>query len=946
MTYRAVPFVLPLLALLAWAAPAAAQIPGLPRPRPGGQPVRPQERPAPRGEARDTTPGRSAPDAQGDTLVDRLLRLQGYTPVEYKADSAEFRGEERTLRLRGNPQVSREGQTITSRDSIVYRERTEFVAAYGDPEATGEGEPIVGDVMYYYLNSRRGTVLGARTKVTDNATWFVEGDVTQERGERIYAANSTFTSDDREDPAYHFRADKIMIIRNRILVGRPAYLYFKNVPVMALPFIVQDLEQGRRSGFLIPQFEINDIIRTRSSGNERGTGREISNIGYYWAINQYLGLEVAGRWRSGSYSAVRGGLGFNWRRRFLGGSVSFENFWQNDGPTRFNLNGNARWDPNERTNLQTSLDFATSSEFERNRETDPFRQSQDISSTFALTRRLDWGNLTFNAERRQSLSNDDVTMSPRFSLSVNPITLFPSASRETARFYNDVVLNVSLNGSQSTVTPGEFERRRLQPTETADVGAQAGLTIGNLGISTNATFQRQAREFLSPIDSARAEVGVPRERLNAISGARTDRFRTSIGASYQQTLIASTRISPSISFDREFIRVDSLVGDRTLPDSTTGAFGTYVAGPPRLNVGATLNTDIYGFFPGFANYSAVRHHVKPTLTWTYSPAVEERDSARARIQRQVFGRFAGSTTNRVQLSLDQTFEAKLRDPEPVRAAPGDSALSQGNAATPTEPRKVTLLSINTSALSYSFEDLDSLGTRFQQEEISNSIRSDLLGGVNFSVTHDLFDDRIERLESGRTVVRRGSFSPFLTSFNTSLTLGANSALFRWLGFSRATEEDRRPERGQTPDSAGVVPGTPQGGATFTGNNQQAGAGPWSLSLNYSLSRQRRSAGDTIPGFFDPGNQEISGGLSFFPTRNWAVNWRTGYSLTDGKFHTHVINLKRDLYRWQANFDYIVAPNGNTSFSFSVHLIDLPDLKADYNERNLGTDRPETDRRNR
>ena len=39
-------------------------------------------------------------------------------------------------------------------------------------------------------------------------------------------------------------------------------------------------------------------------------------------------------------------------------------------------------------------------------------------------------------------------------------------------------------------------------------------------------------------------------------------------------------------------------------------------------------------------------------------------------------------------------------------------------AQPTEPRKVTLLAINTTVLTYSFEDLDTLGTRFQNEEIS------------------------------------------------------------------------------------------------------------------------------------------------------------------------------------------------------------------------------------
>ena len=71
--------------------------------------------------------------------------------------------------------------------------------------------------------------------------------------------------------------------------------------------------------------------------------------------------------------------------------------------------------------------------------------------------------------------------------------------------------------------------------------------------------------------------------------------------------------------------------------------------------------------------------------------------------------------------------------------------------------------------------------------------------------------------------------------------------------------------------------------------------------------------------------QLGGTLTFQPTKNWAVSWGTDYSITTGEFSTHRINLKRDLYRWQANFDYILAPNGNTAFSFSVHLIDLPDL---------------------
>ena len=69
----------------------------------------------------------------------------------------------------------------------------------------------------------------------------------------------------------------------------------RGVPVFVLPFIMQDLGRGRRSGFLIPEFEINDIVRTSS-----GYNRQITNVGFYWAINEYMGAQLSTTWRSGS----------------------------------------------------------------------------------------------------------------------------------------------------------------------------------------------------------------------------------------------------------------------------------------------------------------------------------------------------------------------------------------------------------------------------------------------------------------------------------------------------------------------------------------------------------------------------------------------------------------------------------------------------------------------
>jgi lipopolysaccharide export system protein LptA len=981
-----------LLALVALAAvPAAAQeIPTSPRQRPSARPPQqgrpPQQRPQQgRPQTRtgtDTIPGDSAarPVVQ-DSVIDQLLRLPGYTPVEYQGDSAEFNNRERTLRLRGDPVVTRAGTRLQATDSIVYRERSDFVEVYGDPQVTGGEQDITGDVMFYDLEARRASVQGARTTITEGATWFVNGNVTsEEEGVRVYATNSTFTSDDREEPAYYFRADRIKVIKNRVLVGRPAYLYFRNVPVFVLPFIVQDLGRGRRSGFLIPEFEINDIVRTdQRGGGTRGTGREISNIGYYWAINDYMGAQAALDWRSQSWVALAVGYQFNVRRRFLSGNASLQRFWREENNRSFNLQGSGAWQPNERTDITTALNYSSNTSFERNRQVDPFRQLSDISSTLSIRRQTDWGNITSGGELRQSIATGDNELRTRLSLSPNTVTLFPVRDGGEERWYNEGSLTIQSDASLNRSSPGEALARRQQSTDEESASVSGGVRFGPIGINGGVRYGRLARGELAAIDSVDAIGETTAAQRAFLPGYGTETLDWNASTGYEFRLIGATRLTPSVSVGQQVVRRDTAFAGGTAPDSIdTGRYGRFVAAPLRTSLSANLQTELFGFFPGVADYSAIRHHLRPGLSYRYSPEVRQTAE-----QDLVFGLQGGREVNEVTLSLDQTFEAKLRTPERpseveragtgnpqgagdavagaqtdstgARLTPGDptlrdtaSADSAGGRGAPQQDRKVTLLSINTSALAYSFVPVDTFGTRFTTPDITNRIRSDLFGGLNFTISHDLFDE--ERGETGGSggLGGRRRFSPFLTGVQTSVSFGANSALFRWLGFSRGEEGERRTERGQTPPEQGSPTLDPPGSQTQTNLPMGFGTssgGPWNVQLNYSLRRTRPERAGT-PVLRVEGNQQLSGSLTFMPTRNWAVSWYTDYSISDSKFGTHVLNFKRDLYRWQANFDFRRAPNGNTSFSFSVHLTDLPDLKADYNRSNLGADRPNQDRPNR
>src|SRR5256886_15576801 len=84
------------------------------------------------------------------------------------------------------------------------------------------------------------------------------------------------------------------------MVGRPAVLYIRDVPIMWLPSIFQDIRAGRRSGILVPRFGLNDLVRPT-----RNYQRHMSGLGYYFVVNDYVDLLVSGDWYAGRYMSLR-----------------------------------------------------------------------------------------------------------------------------------------------------------------------------------------------------------------------------------------------------------------------------------------------------------------------------------------------------------------------------------------------------------------------------------------------------------------------------------------------------------------------------------------------------------------------------------------------------------------------------------------------------------------
>jgi hypothetical protein len=129
---------------------------------------------------------------------------------------------------------------------------------------------------------------------------------------------------------------------------------------------------------------------------------------------------------------------------------------------------------------------------------------------------------------------------------------------------------------------------------------------------------------------------------------------------------------------------------------------------------------------------------------------------------------------------------------------------------------------------------------------------------------------------------------------------------------------------------GQQPYDAQGGRQttfFSANQVSLPSRPFSINLNYTLSRTREIPGRTTP----PSQKNLNFTTGFSPTRFWTVQWNAQYNLTLSRFESQTVALQRDLHDWRAQFNFTRNATGSFAVYFSIFLIDLPDLKFDYNQ---------------
>jgi lipopolysaccharide assembly outer membrane protein LptD (OstA) len=776
------------------------------------------------------------------TLADSSLKYVPFESksqrVEYAAERIQYDAVKKDLVLRKTAQVSYHGSELTG-DAITYHSTNQILDASGSPTLTDKGQKIYGEKMDYDMEGGTGLVTKGNTQYEQG---YYSGEHLAKVGENeMKVWNSYYTTCDLKEPHYHFAAKDMKVYPDDKVFTGPIWLYIGKTPIFALPFLANSISHGRQSGFLRPDIEFGIT----------GHSRFIRGLGYYWATNDYTDFTFVTdfdedvRWRlniSNRYALryrLSGNVNYNYVRDINGTGSE----WTVDAGHNQNLG--------ERFTLNANLRFVSSDQAPQSVNTiDDVNRYIDRSLHSDVSLRKSWKTtaVSASASRVQNLNITDpeavkVQMTaPNLSISI-PSIYFGSNIVDPHGLWDNILKNTRANPSFSA----SYVRTEKQ-FENIDV------LSSNLGASLSSA-QRIGFLTLSPAVGA------------TLVTTKYDQSRQAHDRIVFKTAPADTDTTHVAAFDSS---------------STKNDFS--------WNMGGSTSANFYGtFYPHIGRLRGIRHAVKPSASYAFSPARNDRPRSQS-----------------VGLSLQNALDLKIA----------------GKDTTSTGEENVHKLS-GVVIWSLATQYRPDVPVERAWSTISSGLNFNLLG-LNLSLNHSVDPYTLDVLSTSAT-------SNF--HFGGSHPFGHTQKLqVQELNTVASSDTSRRDRSGS---GIAYTQRDVYGKAGKTPREQLAlkeGRLPWNLNLGLSYSK---SAGGQV-------SSTMRVGWDIQLTDNWSIDYSTIYDVEDRSLNGQNFGITRDLHCWEMSFSRQVlgtGPDAEWQYYFRISLKAHQDLYGESGTRGLGTGLP-------
>jgi lipopolysaccharide assembly outer membrane protein LptD (OstA) len=543
--------------------------------------------------------------------------------VEYDARRIEFRVAESTILLDQEAHLTYQDLELRARQ-VEYDIERQTVEAQGAPVLGDRGEQVKGGLMTYDLPSRVGTIYDAQTNYEKGL--YLGQRIRKVSENELDVMNGTYTTCSETKPHYRFSSRWMKIFLKDKLVAKPVVFYLGDVPLMVLPFWVFPVKSGRRSGFLFPQFGLNN-----------SAGQFIRNAGYYGAPNDYTGFTVAGDYYQAEPSWVLRGDGEYRLLYRLDGSFR-GTYARNESP----LNRSENWDfsadhsqeVTPRTRLVARASFVSSKDYNSSNlygRSLSQRLNRFLTSSLAISHNAEWGSINAVIDRRQDLNADQGLIDAHVAGGDTGASL--------ASLANLVESMPTLSISFPTRAIGSLGLLKRTPL------AKPLRTL-YFGLSSQFISYSERRAFIP--GHALLAANVMRDSITTRRG-----LSNSIAVSDSRKFFGWLNFQPQLRSNVVVFDFDEL-GHKVVP---AGVWSSSV----------TMSTTFYGSFqPRIFGVEGLRHVVSPSASLSYSPKFPGLNYVNsAGLTRNRFRSFSGVGISGFQrsylnFSLDQRLQAKLK----------------------------------------------------------------------------------------------------------------------------------------------------------------------------------------------------------------------------------------------------------------------------------------------
>ena len=852
---------------------------------------------------------------QLDTLAADSVKQQRIgdikTTVHYKSlDSISLNMVTKDVKMFGDASIDYEPISITAQEVTVNWQEN-LMRAEGKVDSTGKkiGTPVFvngaetyeTDEIRYNFKTEKAAITGL---VTTQGEGYIHADQVFKNAEgELFNKTTLYTTCNLANPHYSIKARKVKIIPGKEMISGAFNMIMSGVPLpLGFVFGIFPDQQHRNSGIIFPTY-----------GEETRRGFYLRQAGYYFAINDYINLELTGDIYTKGGWAVRGASTYN---------------------KRYHYRGNIQFDFSKlKTEDERTLDFNEANDFRLSWSQSPTKKGTgrfSVSVNIASSSYNNNNQLLEQADQIRTNLSSNINYSKSFS--GTPISIGLSG-----RF------NQNLKTKLANILLPDFNLnvQNIYPFKRKASSGKAWYEKVVLRYSMNATNKITNKILTAEGDSI---VQLSSETLPLLLRQGSNGFNHKIPLSTSLSLFKHFKINPNLSYqERWYFKKLNYTYDDETKDVVTDTIKGFNS-LRSFQAGVGFSTIVYGTvnFEREFGIQAIRHQLIPSISYSYKPDYgdpsydfyqEVQSDSLGNTRR--FSRYAGfvygqpvqGESSSIGLNITNSLEMKFRNKKDTTGKAEKIILLRNfNLST----------GYNLAADSFKLSPISlSTGTNLlNNKPLGKSVTTSGLN-INFRGTIDpylyVLDSTFTNTAGEETIYQR-KLNQF--AFNNGQGLGRFSSVTVSIstGFQAKTKGSTQGSRSSGGKSG--LDGGMEGVRTDTGKEEQELQSiisnpelyidfkiPWSIRFSYSVNYSRVG--------FKEGkvtqSLRFNGDLSL--TEKWKMTFNSGYDFERKKFNETRLGITRDLHCWQMRLNWV--PYGRyTSYDFTINAKSslLQDLK--------------------